>query len=113
MINWFFMRTVLRASEVVRSKIYRLTGKRTLLFVDHVALVRDAMLELLRSSRTRSVPLSIIGAERDNEWNIYCEQLEPFLRQEFPVRYLTEKEINELLALLGRHKALGVLKDMD
>jgi len=93
-------------------EIYRLTGKRTLLFVDRVALVRGEMLELLRASKARSVPLSIIGAERDNEWNIYCDQLEPYLRQEFPVRYLNETEISELIVLLERHNALGVLKDM-
>lgn len=92
-------------------EIYRLTGKRTLLFVDHVALVRGELLELLRASKARSVPLTIIGAERDNEWNIYCEFLEPHLRQEFSVRYLSEAEISELILLLERHNALGVLKD--
>ena len=96
-----------------REEIYRLTGKRALLFVDRVALVRAEMRELLQASRSRSVPLSIIGAERNNEWNIYCEFLERYLRQEFPVRYLSETEIGELIALLERHNALGVLKDKD
>lgn len=53
----------------------------------------------------------MIGTERDNEWNIYCEQLEPFVRQEFPVRYLNEREITDLLGLLERHKALGILEE--
>lgn len=92
-------------------EIYALTGKRTILFVDRVALVRHEIRELLNAARGRNVPLTIIGAERDNEWNVYCDQLEPFVRQEFPVRYLNEKEISDLVALLERHKALGLLKD--
>lgn len=92
-------------------EIHRLTGKRIFLFVDRVALVRNELRELLQASRGRSIPLSVVGAERDNEWSIYCEQLEPFVRQEFPVRYLNEQEIDELLGLLERHNALGLLKD--
>lgn len=93
------------------AEIHRLTSKRLFLFVDRVALVRNELRRLLEAARGRSVPVTVIGAERDNEWNIYCEQLEPFVRQEFPVRYLSEREIEELLGLLERHNALGLLKD--
>ena len=92
-------------------EIYALTGKRAVLFVDRVALVRNELRELMVGARGRNVPLAIIGAERDNEWNVYCDQLEPFVRQEFPVRYLNEKEIGELVSLLERHNALGLLKE--
>ncbi len=57
------------------AEIYRLTGKRIFLFIDRVALVRHELRDLLQAARSRSIPLSVIGAERDNEWNIYCEQL--------------------------------------
>jgi tetratricopeptide (TPR) repeat protein len=93
------------------TEIHRLTGRRIFLFVDRVALVRNELRELLHTSRARSIPLSVIGAERDSEWNIYCEHLEPFVRQEFAVRYLNEREIDDLLGLLERHNALGLLKD--
>jgi cytochrome c-type biogenesis protein CcmH/NrfG len=92
-------------------EIHQLTGKRIILIVDRIALLRREVLALLRQSRARSVPITIIGAERDSEWNTYCEHLEPFLKQEFPVRYLNESEIRELLILLERHNALGILKD--
>ena len=94
------------------AEIYRLTNERIFLFVDHVALVRNELYELLQASRDLSVPLSIIGAERDNEWNIYCEHLEKFLCQEFPVRYLSEAEIEKLLTLLEENNALGLLKNL-
>jgi hypothetical protein len=92
-------------------EIFQLTGKRTILVVDRVALVRREVRDVLRQSRARRIPLTVIGAERDGEWNTYCEPLETYLRQEFPVRYLSETEIKELLSLLERHNALGILKD--
>ncbi len=94
------------------AEIFRLTNERIFLFVDHVALVRNELRTLLLAARRQSIPLSVVGAERDNEWNIYCERLESFLRQEFPVRYLSEREIKQLLELLDRHHALGVLQDL-
>lgn len=93
-------------------EIHHLTGKRIFLFVDRVALVRNELQDLLQAARSRSTPLSIVGAERDNEWNIYCEQLEPYVRQEFRVRYLSEHEIKELLGLLEKHDALGLLRNL-
>lgn len=93
------------------AEISRLTGKRVFLFVDHIALTRYEVRDLLHSATSRSIPITIIGTERDNEWNIYCEHLEPFLQQDFAVRYLSETEINELIGLLERHRALGDLED--
>jgi tetratricopeptide (TPR) repeat protein len=92
------------------AEVHRLTGKRIYLFVDHVALVRNELRDLLSSARSRSIPLTIIGSERDNEWSMYCDQLEPFLIQDFSVRYLSESEIRDLLTLLERHRALGLLE---
>ena len=94
------------------SEIYRLTGKRIFLFVDHVALFRDELKVLLERAKQQSLQLTVIGAERHNEWNIYCEELEPFLCQEFSVGYLNKREIDSLLDLLECHEALGLLKDL-
>ena len=94
------------------AEISRLTDERIFLFVDHVALVRNELQELLQASQSQHIPLSVVGTERDNEWNIYCEHLERFVCQEFPVRYLNEAEIKKLLTLLERHNALGLLKNL-
>lgn len=94
------------------SEIYRLTEKRIFLFVDHVALFRDELKTLLERAKQQSLQLTVIGAERHNEWNIYCEELEPFLCQEFSVGHLKKQEIDDLLGMLERHEALGLLKNL-
>lgn len=94
-------------------EIYLLTGKRIIICIDHVSLYRNEVSTLIKDSRSREIPITILCAERDNEWFTYCDQLEPYVRQEFPVRYLSEGEIDELLILLERHNALGLLKDLD
>ena len=63
----------------------------------------------LSACRAQKLPLTVIGAERENEWHIYCEVLEPFARQDFPIGYLSKDEIVDLLAALQKHGALGLL----
>lgn len=92
-------------------EIYRLTGKRILLFVDHIALYRFDIKSLLDRCRGSHIPISVFGSERDNEWNIYCENLEPYVSQDFAVRYLSQPEIEQLVGLLDRHQSLGMLRD--
>ena len=93
-------------------EISRLTGKRVFLFVDRVALLRNELRSLLAAARQQSLALTVVGAERDNEWHIYCEHLEPYVRQEFSVRYLSESEIRRLVVLLEQHSALGLLESL-
>ncbi|GAA4647615.1 SIR2 family protein [Pontixanthobacter gangjinensis] len=92
-------------------EIFNLVKKRIYLFVDHIALFRNEVVSLLKSCQTYNIPLTVIGAERDNEWHTYCEGLEAFLTQDFPVRYLSEIEIRQLVDLLERHNCLGVLSE--
>jgi tetratricopeptide (TPR) repeat protein len=92
-------------------EIVALTGKRIYLFIDRVALFRAELLKLLSACRSRNFPLTIIGAERENEWNIYCEALEPFVSQDFSIVYLSRDEIVDLIAMLEKHRALGLLSD--
>jgi hypothetical protein len=90
-------------------EIFSLTGKRIYVCVDRIALYRTELVKLLSASRSRNIPLTIIGAERENEWNIYCEALEPFVSQDFSISYLSRDEITDLIAILEKHRALGLL----
>jgi tetratricopeptide (TPR) repeat protein len=95
----------------ILDEIHQLTGKRIFLFVDRLALVRDELAKLLKTCRARKFPLTVVGTERENEWHIYCEVLEPYARQEFPITYLSKDEVVELLAALKKHDALGLLSE--
>src|SRR5262249_3554918 len=69
-------------------------------------------LELLHKKIGREGQLlTIIMAERFNEWNISCSNLLPFLTQQHELGYLSHAEINSLLTLLEKHKALGTLSN--
>ena len=92
------------------SELYRLTGKRIFLFIDRLALHVDRVERLLGIAKQRRLPLTIIGGERLNEWNVYCETLQQAWQPtELPVYNLSSPEIERLLDLLSRHNALGLL----
>jgi len=92
------------------AEIFRLTGRRIFLFIDHVALVVSQLADTIEQCRRNGVPLTIIASERDNEWNTRCQALDRYLTTDFPVRYLNEREIRNLLDLLEVNDALGDLK---
>lgn len=91
-------------------EIHALTGKRTFVFVDRIALNHDDVRAFLRNCRAEALPVTVVGAERDNEWNIRCGDLDAYVSDEFPVRFLSEREIRELIELLETHRALGLLE---
>ena len=85
-------------SKVIDERIY--------LFVDDIDEHVNQAQSVIDQARKASVKLTIIGATRTNEWNMSCEELEPFVREHFEIRYLSLEEIDELLNLLEGHNAL-------
>ena len=94
------------------AELIRLSRDRVFLFADPVTEFVDLIESFLRRARKEHLPLTIIGAERDNEWNTDCEALEPYLTDAYEVRNLSEREIKDLLELLAKHKSLGFLADI-
>ena len=88
------------------SELSKVVGERIYLFVDDVGDHVPQIVRLLERAGHTSIALTIFAAERINEWNMSCSDLEPYLTDEFEVRYLSPKEIDELLALLQHHRAL-------
>ena len=56
--------------------------------------------------------MTIISAERHNEWNTECEELEPYLTDNYNIDYLNTKEIEFLIQLLTKYDSLGHLKGL-
>ena len=91
--------------------LYRFTDARLFVFVDRLALRLDPVTRLLASAKQKRVPITVIGSERLNEWNLYSEPLQQVCQAtELPIRNLSISEIDTLLDLLTRHSALGLLE---
>jgi hypothetical protein len=69
---------------------------------------------LFNAANGKRLPITIVAAERQNEWNIYCTRLQKLkIATELEIPNLSEAEIHGLLDLLTRHGALGLLLTKD
>ena len=95
-----------RSYEGVR-QMSRATGERIFLFVDNAADNVFAIREIIEYARSKKFALTVIAAERINEWNVSCRDLEDYLSDQYQLRYLSHAEIGSLVRLLTEHKSLG------
>lgn len=93
------------------AELFRLCGKRIFLFVDPIREYTELIQDFIVKARKDQILLTIVGAERFSTWNSYCEELEAHVTQTYEMGYLSEKEIYELISLLGRHNSQGYLKN--
>lgn len=91
------------------SELCRLIGERIFLFVDGVVRRSGEFETFLRDARSRVLPLTIIVAERTNEWNVDGESLSTLLDGEHTLRSLSLIEIDALLSKLEHCNCLGEL----
>lgn len=97
----------------VLEEIQNLCQQRIFVFVDRAALHNDEIELAFLECRKRHLRVTLIVAERDNEWNARCDNLDKYVRKEFYVRYLSETEVRKLVKKLEEHKALGYLEEYD
>ena len=90
-------------------EIVVLTKQTIYLIIDNIAQAAEDMLRLLTRARSRRWPIVVIAGARFNEWNVRCENLEPYIDEEYEIGYLSHLEIDELLARLLLHDCLGHL----
>lgn len=83
------------------------TNERIFLFIDNAADHLLGIRELLEFARSRKLRLTLITAERVNEWNVRCGALEEYLSDQYQLRYLSHLEIESLVRLLTKYDALG------
>jgi tetratricopeptide (TPR) repeat protein len=67
----------------------------------------ETIRDVIRFARQRTLRLTLITAERVNEWNVACESLEESLSDQYRLDYLARSEIEALVLLLAKHHALG------
>ncbi len=101
------------ASFEVLEELYMLSQKPIYLFIDQLGFRVQQVLSLLRAAKASSLPLIIVGAERDADWSTYCGVLDAEFPAEFlRVGNLSQDEVEGLLDLLDRHNCLGLLKSL-
>ena len=94
------------------SELCRLTGRRLFLHWDDAASNVASLRRLISYAKQKRVPITVISAERINEWNMSCVSLAPFVSDRFELHRLSEAEIRALVRLLEDHDCLGPhLKD--
>jgi tetratricopeptide (TPR) repeat protein len=97
----------------VLQELHDLTGRRINLFIDRAAYSIEKILVALDAARAKDIPLTVVTAERKNEWSIYCQRLEKHAPEFFEVTRLSEREAEELIEKLEQHKCLGKLEEED
>lgn len=94
------------------AELHSLTGKRLVLFVDRAAERWPNISALLTLARKKGMQVSLIAAERDNEWNVYGGRPgEGVVPSELRIGQLSTPEVEQLVDLLATHGSLGVLTD--
>ena len=93
-------------------ELINLCQERIYLFVDDAADRVRELLALASGIGPEGKKLTVILAERINEWNVSGAELSPFVSSIYELKYLSLKEIDGLLTLLEKHRALGTLEHM-
>lgn len=93
----------------VLQELHELTGRRINLFVDRAAYNLEKVEAAMAAAQAKGIPVTVITAERTNEWSIYCQRLEKYAPEFFEITKLSEREVDELLEKLEEHRCLGKL----
>ncbi len=91
-------------------ELYSFIKERIYIFIDNVSSLKNELIFLMEKIRKNKLPITIIGCERINIWNTECKEIQPYLTDDYHVKYLNDKEITELLFLLEKHNSLGALE---
>ena len=95
------------------AELHSLTGKRLLIFIDRAAERWPAISALLSRARSGAMLLSVVAAERDNEWNVYAAgRGDSPAPSELRIGQLSTPEVEQLVDLLAAHGSLGMLNDL-
>jgi hypothetical protein len=102
-----------RINSAAISELIDLTNQRVFLFVEDIPNRIGEMVRFFKDAGNSLKALTITGTARTNEWNVACSELSEYVTHEHELKYLSPKDIEQLLALLERHNALGTLKSLD
>ncbi|MDM5128314.1 SIR2 family protein [Aeromonas salmonicida] len=88
-------------------EIYSKSTERIFLFWDDASLHIQKMNFILKQSIREQLPITIITAERYNEWNSRCESIKDYVSATYILNNLSIREIEDLISKLELHDCLG------
>lgn len=94
-------------------EMYKLCKQRIFLFIDPVSNYLDLINKIASKARLDRLPLTIIGAERNNTWNTDCDSIYGLLTDFYQIHYLNQREIDDLIELLYKNNSLGDMKGLE
>jgi len=95
------------------AEVAELTKEPVYLFVDNL-LTRPREIErLFQQASTVKGKIIVVATSRTNEWNVASDSLKALVSDEYDTTYLSNTEIERLLKLLEKHKALGRLEPLN
>lgn len=92
--------------ELVEELISK-SNERVFLFWDNAAVNTIEINRFLQKSQRNDARVTVITAERYNEWNVRCEEIDELVSSKFSLRYLSESEIEALIIKLETYESLG------
>jgi len=94
---------------IALQELQDLSQERIFLFVDNAADHTRELRQIANANGPEFRRITVITAERTNEWNMVDEESKTLVSASYDLEYLTEREIDALLAKLRRNRALGTL----
>lgn len=92
------------------SELYNFVKRRIFIFVDNALSKDEEIKKLFDRSVKERLPITLVASERTNIWNQENNTLKNYLGYSYKIEYLNDREIEELLDLLDKHKSLGFLE---
>ncbi|HEY2394859.1 MAG TPA: SIR2 family protein [Rudaea sp.] len=94
-------------------ELISLTNEALLVVIEDITLVAERVYELIVEAKRKKSPIIVIGGARFNEWNVYAQVLETSVTAEYEMKYLSPREIDDLLVQLELNDCLDELKELD
>lgn len=91
--------------------VYKVLKKRIYIYIDDAADNIGQLSFIAKRAKALSIPITLIAAERKNEWNAIKERLLPIIPIEYELPYLSEAEIDKILNVLENKNYLCELKN--
>lgn len=92
-------------------EIHRRSNERIFLFIDDANKYQNIIESLLCYADRFKIPLTVISADRSNSWNETKKKIGYYVTDEYPLRNLSESEVDTLIRLLDENNSLGYLSD--